>query len=476
MVNGGTLPYEYRKSGPAVDIAIENIKSMYSEVFDVNYIYMDAGLKCSENGFGAIAADVYYNDNIDVFIGPGCSFGVDVIGRLSASWNLPVITPVGTNAVLEDKNNFPTLTRLSYNMNTISQMYLSIFSLYDWTDVTIISDVTKSFFRIVKDSLMEAFQFAGINVERMLFNTSKTYDIGYHLKQARLRSRVIVVSCSGDTFREFMLIAHQLGMTTGEYVFIIISLFDGDTYLGDFGWKRNDSYDKVETVLYRGQNDSIAKCSKCMELGHRASQCQNDWKCRNCGESRHKQIDCTKIDSAEGESIPHNNAEYNEDDTSYHPSHQSNSESDNNDDMNDGETQHPLGDVQPDDLFNCTIDQSQSILTNTTADKTKAASQKIDPPAARPKVFPARKSGPTNKHANPDHVKQSRNTGQSQMTQFMQVTNQESCSTKKNENKQVNTPGKSTSGRGIEKSPVTPTEQLHDGTRNNANKRSKTAS
>ncbi|CAG2251921.1 unnamed protein product [Mytilus edulis] len=71
MVNGGTLPYEYRKSGPAVDIAIENIKSMYSEVFDVNYIYMDAGLKCSENGFGAIAADVYYNDNIDVFIGPG---------------------------------------------------------------------------------------------------------------------------------------------------------------------------------------------------------------------------------------------------------------------------------------------------------------------------------------------------------------------------------------------------------------------
>lgn len=46
-----------------------------------------------------------------------------------------------------------------------------------------------------------------------------------------------------------MLIAHQLGMTTGEYVFIIISLFDGDTYLGDFGWKRNDSYDKVGNTV-----------------------------------------------------------------------------------------------------------------------------------------------------------------------------------------------------------------------------------
>ncbi|CAG2218885.1 unnamed protein product [Mytilus edulis] len=228
------------------------------------------------------------------------------------------------------------------------------------------------------------------------------------------------------------------------------------------------------TVLYRGQNDSIAKCSKCMELGHRASQCQNDWKCRNCGESGHKQIDCTKIDSAEGESIPHNNAEYNEDDTSYYPSHQSNSESDNNDDMNDDETQHPLGDVQPDDLFNCTIDQSQSILTTTTADKTKAASQKLIHQQLDLKFFL--------------HVNQAQQTNtliliMSNKAEYRSITNDTIYashksgirSTKKNENKQVNTPGKSTSGRGIEKSPVTPTEQLHDGTRNNANKDQKTA-
>jgi hypothetical protein len=52
------------------------------------------------------------------------------------------------------------------------------------------------------------------------------------------------VSCSGDTFRQLMLTASQLGMTTGDYVFIVISLFQGDS-LGDFGWKRNDSLDKV---------------------------------------------------------------------------------------------------------------------------------------------------------------------------------------------------------------------------------------
>ncbi|XP_071165656.1 atrial natriuretic peptide receptor 1-like isoform X2 [Mytilus edulis] len=249
MLNGGRLPYEYRKSGPAADIALEEIKSLYSELFEVNFIFKDAGSECSENGFGAIAAEVYYSNTVDVFIGPGCSFGVDVIGRLAASWNLPVITPVGTNADLANKNNFPTLTRLSFGMNKFSQMYLSIFRRYNWTDVTIIHDVTHSFFIIAGDSLMIAFQYAGINVERISFDSSQNDDIGVVLKQASIRSRVFIVSCSGDTFREMMLIANQLGMTTGEYVFIIISLFNGDS-LGDFSWRRHDSLDEFAAFAF----------------------------------------------------------------------------------------------------------------------------------------------------------------------------------------------------------------------------------
>ncbi|CAG2191233.1 Receptor-type guanylate cyclase daf-11,Guanylate cyclase 2G,Receptor-type guanylate cyclase gcy-23,Atrial natriuretic peptide receptor 2,Soluble guanylate cyclase 88E,Soluble guanylate cyclase gcy-36,Receptor-type guanylate cyclase gcy-29,Guanylate cyclase soluble subunit alpha-1,Receptor-type guanylate cyclase gcy-8,Receptor-type guanylate cyclase gcy-28,Head-specific guanylate cyclase,Guanylate cyclase soluble subunit alpha-2,Speract receptor,Guanylate cyclase 32E,Soluble guanylate cyclase gcy-35,Guanyla len=201
-----------------------------------------------------ISFDSSQNDDIGVVLkqtslrSRGCSFGVDVIGRLAASWNLPVITPVGTNADLANKNNFPTLTRLSFGMNKFSQMYLSIFRRYNWTDVTIIHDVTHSFFIIAGDSLMIAFQYAGINVERISFDSSQNDDIGVVLKQASIRSRVFIVSCSGDTFREMMLIANQLGMTTGEYVFIIISLFNGDS-LGDFSWRRHDSLDEANPFI-----------------------------------------------------------------------------------------------------------------------------------------------------------------------------------------------------------------------------------
>ena len=108
-----------------------------------------------------------------------CSYGVDVVGRLAASWNLPVITPVGTSGNLGNKLNFPTLTRLSFVLNKFAQMYLSI---------TIIHDVTHSFFRIVGDSLLSEFGKVEINVKRISFNVNND-DVATILYLASRRSR-----------------------------------------------------------------------------------------------------------------------------------------------------------------------------------------------------------------------------------------------------------------------------------------------
>ena len=117
-----------------------------------------------------------------------CSYGVDVVGRLAATWNLPVITPVGTSGNLGNKLNFPTLTRLSFGLNKFAQMYLSIFEKYNWTDVTIIHDVTHSFFRIVGDSLLSEFSKVEINVKRISFNVNND-DVATILYLASRRSR-----------------------------------------------------------------------------------------------------------------------------------------------------------------------------------------------------------------------------------------------------------------------------------------------
>jgi atrial natriuretic peptide receptor A len=67
----------------------------------------------------------------------GCSLALDVAARMAASWNLAVITHVGTASNLGNKADFPTLTRLAYNMEKWSVFYLDVFSFFNWTDIGI---------------------------------------------------------------------------------------------------------------------------------------------------------------------------------------------------------------------------------------------------------------------------------------------------------------------------------------------------
>ncbi|CAC5393950.1 unnamed protein product [Mytilus coruscus] len=210
---------------------------------------------------------------------------------------------------------------------------------------------------------------------------------------------------------------------------------------------------------------------------NRYAQCPNDWKCLNCGESGHKQSDCTNDDFADGESAEHNDTTeqvdvpVNIDQYSNHEQTDNNDDHEQTDNYDDNEaTQMPPG-LQP--LTNSSysdIDQSQSILS--TAVDTNPNPAKSDQQGARPKALPARKTCLTNTATCSDRSKQLRNTGQTNITQFV-YANQESRNARRNDNKQVNTPAKPTSGRGIQKSPITPPEELHDGTCKTANKRSR---
>lgn len=69
--NGGNLPYDYRRAAPAADLAILEINSRYQGKLNFTYLYRDPGPDCSENDVGAIAADLYYRNNVTGFVGPG---------------------------------------------------------------------------------------------------------------------------------------------------------------------------------------------------------------------------------------------------------------------------------------------------------------------------------------------------------------------------------------------------------------------
>ena len=82
---------------------------------------------------------------------------------------------------------------------------------------------------------------------------------------------------------------------TGDRLVIVktTSLKDPLTYFMVFGMF-------TARVLHAGQTtDDLTvetKCSKCLQSGHKISQCVNDWVCRKCNKPGHKEPDCVVQD------------------------------------------------------------------------------------------------------------------------------------------------------------------------------------
>ena len=71
----------------------------------------------------------------------GCTPAVSAISMMASSWNIPHITYVGTHKTLGDKNEFSTLTRLSYNMNLFAKFYIEVFKAFHWHDIANMYDI-----------------------------------------------------------------------------------------------------------------------------------------------------------------------------------------------------------------------------------------------------------------------------------------------------------------------------------------------
>lgn len=56
-------------------------------------------------------------------------------------------------------------------------------------------------------------------------NDRQMKDLKTYLQDASMYARVVILSVRGQLVRKFMLAAHQLGMTKGEYVFLDVEIF-----------------------------------------------------------------------------------------------------------------------------------------------------------------------------------------------------------------------------------------------------------
>ncbi|XP_052799234.1 receptor-type guanylate cyclase gcy-13-like [Mya arenaria] len=200
--------------------------------------------RSSENqsqGVGHVV-DLVKNENVDVIFGSPSSRITVPAAHLTSYWNFPMITWIANSFELSDKNLFSTLVRTVGPLSESARLIVTMFNTFNWTKIG----------NLYLDFGLCLYTAEGIKEEFSAHNLTIMQSIAYHpatvltrtvmvnyLSIIKQTSRIIYI-CDENNLRRYMILACELGMCNGEYVFIT-------TYLSaptEDIWKMNDAFDE----------------------------------------------------------------------------------------------------------------------------------------------------------------------------------------------------------------------------------------
>ncbi|GAB6027920.1 hypothetical protein CHUAL_002135 [Chamberlinius hualienensis] len=223
---GDLSDMEYNEAG--LSIAIDKVSKAYPRIkFELLFRLATPG-KCTANEVGAIAAEEYYKNNVTAFLGPACSYALDPVGRMAATWNLPVYTTGGIGITFNNKEDFPTLTRMASNLES-------------WHHIVLIYDRTWVFGELLGRAFQRRLRTEkGYRIDLSVYDydgNSKPVNFTRTLTEGATKARV---SAHGNQVRKLMLEAKRLKMDDGSYVFLTADLFEYPRTFGSYTWWREN--------------------------------------------------------------------------------------------------------------------------------------------------------------------------------------------------------------------------------------------
>lgn len=140
----------------------------------------------------------------------------------------------------KDKSRYNTLTRMSYCQCRLKLVFASIFKEFGFKHVALLLDRSDLFSLTVGKNLEYGLEEEGVlkfvrefdgsellndaKVNRST-NDWQMNELKTYLNDASMYARVLILSVRGQLVRKFMLAAHQLGMTKGDWVFLDVEIF-----------------------------------------------------------------------------------------------------------------------------------------------------------------------------------------------------------------------------------------------------------
>ncbi|XP_052248271.1 guanylate cyclase 2G-like [Dreissena polymorpha] len=229
----------------------------------INVTFIDT--KCnSKQSIGAIFDHLLQHD-VDVIFGPPCADVVKSVGELMSYRNVALINWVSVGQTITYKDELTTYMRTMAPISSLGGIMMSFYDYTGWRRFVIIS-IDRAEYRAAAatiESSIRLYEIKGFFVAHHysgVKRNSSVADIDLMLNNIIREGRIIIMLIPREELRKYMLRAHALGLTKGDFQFIFTDtkmIDDDDVRFLSSGeiWRRGEADDMVarqafQNVLY----------------------------------------------------------------------------------------------------------------------------------------------------------------------------------------------------------------------------------
>ncbi|CAD7686485.1 unnamed protein product [Nyctereutes procyonoides] len=236
-------PFSVQRLGSGLQTAMDKINSETVDLGNFSWEFTYTNSTCSIKESHNIFTSHVQREEISALFEPACPETAEVIGLLASEWNIPVFDFVGQTAKLKDNFLNDTYVKLVLSVHRIVDVLQRSLQYLGWKHIgmfgghsgTSSGDAVDELWKVVENGLKSHFTIT-VSVK---YTNNDPASCQKNLRAVSLVARIIILICSSEDAKTILLVAENLGLSTGEFVFII------EQWLEDSFWKEVLTNQKV---------------------------------------------------------------------------------------------------------------------------------------------------------------------------------------------------------------------------------------
>lgn len=226
----------------------------------LNVIWLDSA--CSSKQSIGILTDFIFNSTIDVIFGPPCTQAMIPIAQLASYRDIAVFQWLGNEESLDDKKELNTLIMSIPPLSALGGILTFFMYGLSWFRIVLISAsdvVSRGYADAIVATLQSPHDNLGVYIahhySEIKWNATDP-EVDAILEAIKDESRIIIMIIPDSDLRRYMLRAHALRMTGGDYQFVFLkttlpSQSDIQHLASTAIWQKGDGQDAAAKQAFR---------------------------------------------------------------------------------------------------------------------------------------------------------------------------------------------------------------------------------